>query len=193
MHRASRYKPMLSTGCTSTSALPRPGGLQSTLPMLCRLPASRRTSSTLPPGWLDKKRSGGCAPLLEERTASSVSIPFLVLASALEGARRALDASEVSAAVQHLLTVVGLGPGLTPSGDDMLLGLLGALHMAEASYRRKWSWLRDLRQGLAERCQAGRTTQLSHQWINAATAGEVPQRLSEVLCALLKAGGALAV
>lgn len=75
----------------------------------------------------------------------------------------------------------------------MLLGLLGALHMAEASYRRKWSWLRDLRQGLAERCQAGRTTQLSHQWINATIAGEVPQRLSEVLCALLKAGGALAV
>jgi len=107
--------------------------------------------------------------------------------SALEGSWRALDAGEANAAAQHLLALVGLGPGLTPSGDDMLIGLLGALSLAEASYRCEWPWLGKLQQGLAQDCQPGSTTELSQQWLDAAIVREVPQRLSDVLCALLAA------
>jgi len=108
--------------------------------------------------------------------------------AALEGAWRAVDSGDVSAAVEHLLTLVGLGPGLTPSGDDMLVGWFGALSLAEASYGGGWPWLGELQRGLAEGSQAGRTTELSQQWLNAAFVGQVPQRLSDVLCSLLATG-----
>lgn len=40
----------------------------------------------------------------------------------------ALFAGDQEAVAQHCHACVGLGQGLTPSGDDMLLGVLAALH-----------------------------------------------------------------
>jgi hypothetical protein len=55
------------------------------------------------------------------------------LATAFRGAAaglcRALTHGDERTAHQHIGCLVGLGPGLTPSGDDFLLGLLAALNV----------------------------------------------------------------
>jgi uncharacterized protein DUF2877 len=43
--------------------------------------------------------------------------------------RAALEAGDIRRAVLHGRAMVGLGPGLTPSGDDFLVGLFAALHV----------------------------------------------------------------
>ncbi|MBX6343113.1 MAG: DUF2877 domain-containing protein, partial [Thermomicrobiaceae bacterium] len=83
--------------------------------------------------------------------------------------------------------LVGLGPGLTPSGDDFLIGVCGALALVGA-----------LAPSVAEDCRAaarviaasapGRTTLLSLTWLRQAAAGEFSAELGGLLAALVTAG-----
>lgn len=57
------------------------------------------------------------------------------LAEATEGLRRALAAGEVSSAQEYVRRLVGLGPGLTPSGDDFLVGVATACALRGARER----------------------------------------------------------
>lgn len=43
--------------------------------------------------------------------------------------KTALAAGDLAAAARHGAALLGLGPGLTPSGDDYLVGLFAVLHM----------------------------------------------------------------
>jgi len=40
-----------------------------------------------------------------------------------------LSSERIENALQHATAIIGLGPGLTPSGDDFLVGLFTALHL----------------------------------------------------------------
>lgn len=42
--------------------------------------------------------------------------------------------NRMSHAVPHAVSLIGLGPGLTPSGDDFLVGLFSTLHMKNSPY-----------------------------------------------------------
>lgn len=78
-------------------------------------------------------------------------------------------------------TLIGLGPGLTPSGDDYLCGMLIALHSFErADFAAKlWRWLAVR----VPRC----TSELSSAHFAAAAAGEAHEALHACLNGLLGA------
>jgi hypothetical protein len=71
--------------------------------------------------------------------------------------------------------LIGLGPGLTPSGDDFFGGVLVALRLAKRRMQAEglWRWL-------APRL-AGRTSAISAAHLAAAAAGEAHEALHEVL------------
>lgn len=71
--------------------------------------------------------------------------------------------------------LIGLGPGLTPSGDDYFSGVLVGLRWLGrgAQAQSLWRWL--------EPRLAGRTSPISAAHLEAAAAGEVHEALHEVL------------
>lgn len=83
----------------------------------------------------------------------------------LEGLRlNSVEETEAGA-----LVLLGLGPGLTPSGDDFLVGCLHALWLSYPS---------DQARSIAASVKAwarGRTTTLSRAWIEAAARGEAAE------------------
>lgn len=91
---------------------------------------------------------------------------------ALEAIERWLVGHSLDPAVE---TLIGLGPGLTPSGDDYLGGVLVALHaVRRASHAESlWRWL--------EPRLAGRTSELSAAHLAAAAAGEAHEALHDVM------------
>jgi len=100
--------------------------------------------------------------------------------NALSGhAQPALDALERwlagNALDNEVEGLIGLGPGLTPSGDDYLGGMLVALRLAERAMQADglWRWL--------EPRLEGRTSALSAAHLAAAAAGQAHEALHEVL------------
>jgi len=71
--------------------------------------------------------------------------------------------------------LIGLGPGLTPSGDDYFGGILVALHALrrEAQAAALWRWL--------EPRLAGRTSAISAAHLTAAAAGHAHEALHRIL------------
>ena len=78
--------------------------------------------------------------------------------------------------------LIGLGPGLTPSGDDYLGGMLVALRLCArpAQAQSLWRWL--------EPRLAGRTSAISAAHLAAAAEGEAHEALHECLRTLLANG-----
>ena len=74
--------------------------------------------------------------------------------------------------VEHLESVVGLGLGLTPTGDDVLVGLLASLKGRGSQHT---SDLEDLMRGYADR-----TTDVSADLLRAAAAGYFPFALVDL-------------
>jgi Protein of unknown function (DUF2877) len=77
--------------------------------------------------------------------------------------------------------LIGLGPGLTPSGDDYLGGVLIALHQLgrETQARGLWRWLAP---------RLARTSAISAAHLAAAAAGEGHEALHAALAALCTPG-----
>ncbi len=75
-------------------------------------------------------------------------------------------------------SIAGLGPGLTPSGDDFLMGMVhGAWLLYPAAQARQYAeWL--VRPALS------RTTTLSGAWLRAAHAGQAGEPWHQLLAAL---------
>jgi len=94
---------------------------------------------------------------------------------AVAAAYRSCDHAALAAA---LAALCGLGPGLTPAGDDWLAGWLLAHHCSE-----DLRGLRDL-EGLIVETAAARTTTLSRAFLAAAAAGEADESWHELLSAL---------
>lgn len=90
---------------------------------------------------------------------------------ALEALERWLRGNALEAEAQGL---IGLGPGLTPSGDDYLGGMLVALHALgrEAQARALWRWLQP---------RLSRTSAISGAHLEAAAAGEGHEALHQML------------
>jgi len=88
----------------------------------------------------------------------------------------ALQAHDFAAGVALLM---GLGPGLTPAGDDVLLGALARAHMTAAP------WLHALAAQVT--AQAAATTLLSRAWLLHAAAGRFDARWHALHAGLLAA------
>ena len=130
---------------------------------------------------------GGAADLRRLERAAAGRAPEEGLACLLVGARNALaiHAQPALEALEGWLVgnslgaeaerLVGLGPGLTPSGDDYLGGMLVALRACgrAAQADSLWRWLKPR--------LSGRTSAISAAHLAAAAAGEAHEALHECL------------
>ncbi len=137
--------------------------------------------------WTPPPHVPGYPKLDELRKAARERVPneglgCLVLGvhNALSGhAQPALDALERwlvgNALGNEAEQLIGLGPGLTPSGDDYLGGMLVALRLAGRGVQADglWRWLQPRLEG--------RTSAISAAHLAAAAAGEAHEALHDVL------------
>jgi hypothetical protein len=133
----------------------------------------------------EQARAGGLAPLLLRDARPSSPLDQALqrrLLHALPTLRRASLASDASLAAHALEWLVGLGPGLTPSGDDFIVGYLAALYSCCSQERGR----RSLLTGLIAKVTGltVRTNLISRQFILDALAGEVSEPLAELVRAL---------
>lgn len=98
-------------------------------------------------------------------------------AAALHAAARAIAAADRPAAASAARRLVGLGPGLTPSGDDALAGLEAALHALAHP-------LAGFLAGALDDLDA-RTTAVSAAILRHAARGEFAERVHELVAGLL--------
>lgn len=119
---------------------------------------------------------GGLAPILV--AGGGPDDPWLSVARSLVGRQLgSLAAGDVAAAVEPTLELIGLGTGLTPSGDDYLVGLLAALEATADPLHSS------LASAIASGVR-GRTTAVGEALIGHAARGEFTERLHDVLVAL---------
>lgn len=78
--------------------------------------------------------------------------------------------------------LIGLGPGLTPAGDDFLVGFITALRRSVGSDRARAVFVADLAAAI-ERAAAS-TNAISRAYLEAAAAGAVTQTLDRLAAAL---------
>ena len=79
---------------------------------------------------LVRTRGDTLGSAVDERSAFAAEVTAM-LEQRADALRAALLCGDAEAAVRHGIDMLGLGPGLTPSGDDFLLGLLAALHVPQ--------------------------------------------------------------
>jgi hypothetical protein len=80
--------------------------------------------------------------------------------------------------------LVGLGPGLTPSGDDFLGGLLFAAHSLKTAYPYDFNWRDKIVRDLIEWART-QTHPISHAVLNDLALGHGPEPLHDVIRSLL--------
>jgi hypothetical protein len=146
-----------------------------------RIDAARRLAAELAPaGGLAAggglAPNGGLAPTLSGHAASGD--PWLARAADLIDAQlEALRSGEVAAAIDPTIALIGLGIGLTPSGDDYLVGLMAGLEATDHAARPA------LAAAIAKHAPA-RTTAVGAAALDHATRGAYSERLHDVLVAL---------
>jgi hypothetical protein len=131
--------------------------------------------------------NGGFSPLLfatgrpRSRLESSIAARLRVTLPALE---EAVSRSDTDATAAALAQIVGVGIGLTPSGDDFIVGYLAALRSRACDTPGIGTLLRELAWPL-DRLSL-RTNAISRQQLIDAVRGRFGQRLCEVLHALAR-------
>ena len=95
-------------------------------------------------------------------------------------------AGDLAGAVEIAERIVGLGPGLTPSGDDVLAGLLVALRALSASVRQGGAaaWLADWLGAAVTADADTRTTALAASLLHCAAAGQASAEVAAALRAV---------
>jgi hypothetical protein len=90
-----------------------------------------------------------------------------------------LEGGKLDQAVNHLLGMIGLGPGLTPLGDDFILGVLLTLNRWRLSQIPEYN-LEELNQNLLLSARE-KTTSISFSLFTCAVEGIADERLCRVL------------
>ncbi|HEX7128412.1 MAG TPA: DUF2877 domain-containing protein [Thermodesulfobacteriota bacterium] len=169
LHGAARWDPALPTSrradadaaasrlrAIASAARDDPGAAgRGLLPLLPRLLGLETCAAAGTPPW---------SPVCER------ALP--ALERLIEGGRT----GTVSALLDAAETLLGLGPGLTPSGDDALVGYVAALWTAGPSGR---ALVRDVAAPLAE-LAAARTTRLSREILGCAARGLAAEPLGRL-------------
>ncbi len=92
------------------------------------------------------------------------------------------DMTEVTRRGREL---IGLGPGLTPSGDDFLGGLLFVAHSLKTSYPQDFNWEEEPVMALID-WSSTETHPISHTILRDHAFGHGPEPLHELVASLLK-------
>jgi hypothetical protein len=134
--------------------------------------------ATMESGGIPLDRDRGCGCVLDGLMAEATRGRLAALQEAL-GARPAAGQLLSGVLAEHIKCLVGFGEGLTPSGDDFLLGLLAASRFAPAAGRAP------LETAVAEMLPtlAAATTRESSRMLEAAVAGHYPEPILGLLVA----------
>lgn len=181
LHRPSSHRPLISTrgplkaylgeGRITVGPLTvRASGWWDPRP---RLPSS--TPALLPEG-MRELRAAASARL----HATDPAVP-VELCGQLGSLRAAIRRGDVTAALRAAQRMIGLGPGLTPAGDDLLCGILAGLNLLGHPYASR------LGAGI-QALAPGRTTELSLSLLRHASLGQVNDELGSVIRALAGVG-----
>lgn len=93
----------------------------------------------------------------------------------LSGAARQTDAIT---AVEIAADIIGLGPGLTPAGDDYLVGFMAGLWSSAGTKIERQQFLASLGKALIQ--QSGKTNDISRTYLVHAASGQVSSRLANL-------------
>ncbi|MBO3748192.1 DUF2877 domain-containing protein [Streptosporangiaceae bacterium NEAU-GS5] len=138
-----------------------------------------------PLGPLDPVRLAQAAPALDAACAATSRRPGLDVRDAPAALAEACAAGSLLDAIGAAEQLMGLGPGLTPSGDDMLSGLLVALrHLGEATGTPRAVWLADWLAATVRFDAGTRTTPISATLLHCAARGEASAEVLGVLRAI---------
>jgi hypothetical protein len=88
------------------------------------------------------------------------------------------------------LGLVGLGPGLTPAGDDFMGGLLFAVHQLHRAHPGRVAWSRARRNTFLENARQA-TNLISYTILSDLAHGHAPAAMSELMWAILHGVGQL--
>jgi Protein of unknown function (DUF2877) len=124
----------------------------------------------------------GCVAL-ENICAASPRRPGLAGHPAPAALAASCAAGDLAGAVEAAESMVGLGPGLTPSGDDVLAGLLLALRLLGGAIRggTRAVWLADWLSAAVTHDAGSRTTSLSATLLHCAARGQAAAEVATVL------------
>ena len=133
------------------------------------------------------------APLFESKLAAAPSDSLahvngrshptaLKAQTAVRTLQKGLETNELTACQEGARELAGLGVGLTPAGDDFLLGVIYGLWLAKNFSRKPAKTQRII--GVISEEAVGRTTTLSAAWLAAAARGEAGQAWHELVAAL---------
>jgi glutaredoxin-related protein len=89
---------------------------------------------------------------------------------------KAIEQGELSEITKASSKLAGFGPGLTPSSDDMLIGLMISLIYASNYYRWGDEYIKSINSAILKGA-AGKTTQLSYEMMCFAAQGEVTKNI----------------
>jgi hypothetical protein len=118
----------------------------------------------------------GAWRLVVERHQAMAAFPHDA-AKPIRALARATRRLNCGAAIAAAAALVGLGPGLTPAGDDFLVGYLAGLWCSAGADAARRSFLAELGAAIAA---TGRTNAISRSYLCAASAGEVSEPLARV-------------
>ena len=129
-------------------------------------------------------QSGFAPLLLRDATPASPLEQALQrrLMRALPDLSRADAGLDFAAAAQALAALAGLGPGLTPSGDDFIVGYLAALYTRGACEPLLWPYLSGLSEPVMQFARSANL--ISRQYLLNALAGEFSESLAQVVWAV---------
>lgn len=114
---------------------------------------------------------------------SQLALPHLLN---LIRAIKSKDLDNLSESVQHL---IGLGPGLTPSGDDLLIGLMLSMLFIAENFNLNRARITDINKTIIS-CVHGRTTSISEEFLIQAAAGNANEPLLNLIESLLTSNSA---
>ena len=129
--------------------------------------------------WSALRAHGGVAPLMSRGGAAITRMCEATRDLNSTCARRAMAA------------LIGLGEGLTPSGDDYLVGHFVGLRSCAGADGARQRFIADL--GKSLRGIASRTNRVSRMYLAAAAEGEVSERLATLVCQIAAGAGEQAV
>lgn len=86
---------------------------------------------------------------------------------------------------KNAIDLIGLGPGLTPSGDDFLVGFFGSLIFSMKSYRHCPSFISRLLRELVFEASSY-TTRVSEEFLRHAADGDTAEPINDLLTAMLQ-------
>ena len=150
------------------------------------LPAFPRDCTHLPGrlrnAWEVLERDGVGAGMVARREGGSEfeRAVEIALAQRSSGLLETLAQADLASARAHAVSMIGLGPGLTPSGDDFLLGLFAVLNIPASPCQ---GWLGGGAEVLAEAAHA--TNAISLAALNHAAHGHVRELILDLIDKLL--------